>query len=226
MYIVTSTLTDPYKEDIHDTSDVYPDLEAANEAARQFGDVYGFGIDQEGLEAYEEELTSDGRLTIHMDNGEGNTFDVELKAKLEVTTSDEIVAEVNQQGKPEEEQELRHAEGVRERKTKSAFKEDQRYVYILTHEEYDTEEEDYGPVEIIGVYASVATANIAASVKATEDDVTSDDDEEDSSEEFNNWVERHDRFGCITISKDDGLHEHWRFTVTRHVVRGIKNFKL
>ena len=221
---MTSTLTDPYAPDVYDTSDVYPNPEAANEAARHFGDNYGFGKDDE-CDVYEEEFTGDGRLTIHMEGGEENTFDVEVEAKTEVVTADEGVAEVKQQGKPEGEQELPHAEGVRESKTKTALKEDQRYVYILTHQEYDTEEEDYGAEEIVGVYASVATANIVASVKATEGDVTPDEDEEDSSEEFTNWMERHDQFGCITISKDDGLHEHFRFTVTRHVVRGIKNFE-
>ena len=221
---MTSTLTDPYAPDVYDTSDVYPNLDAANEAARHFGDNYDFGIDDE-CDVYEEEFTNDGRLTIHMEGGEENTFDVEVEAKTEVVTADEGVAEVKQQGKAEGEQELRHAEGLLESKTKSALKEDQQYVYILTHQEYDTKEEDYEPEEIVGVYASVATANIAASVKATEGNVTADDDEEASSEECINWVERHDQFGCITISKDDGSHEHFRFTVTRHVVRGIKNFE-
>ena len=215
---MTSTLTDPYAPDVYDTSDVYTNLDAANEAARHFGDNYGFGINDE-CDVYEEDFTSDGRLTIHMEGGEENTFDVEVEAKTEVITADEGVAEVKQQGKPEGEQELRHAEGLRESKTKAALKEDQRYVYILTHQEYDTEEEDYGLEEIIGVYAFVATANIAASVKATEDH-----GEEDPSDELHKWVESYDQFGCVTLSLDDDIsdmNEQWRCTVTRHQVRNF-----
>ena len=217
---MTSTLTDPYNSDVHDTSDVYTNLEAANEAARHFGDDYGFGKDEE-CDVYEEEFTSDGRLTIHMEGGEENTFDVEVEARTEVAASDEVGTMVEQQGGPDGEQKPRHAEGVPESKTKPAKKE-REYVYVLTHEEYLTEVGDCGPAETIGVYWSVASANTAASIKATEDHTTSDDEEEDSSNEFSNWVECHDKFGCINISQDDGENGSWKCTVERHEVKGLK----
>lgn len=154
------------------------------------------GLNDEGdsYSVYQEKLTSDGRLVKHIED-EQYTYDVQVESRTLEGSVATGIAEVDAQleGKP--------IHGRQETNTKPVMNE-QRFVYIVTYEEWDREVGDLGPTEIVGVYGTVGRANTAAC--------------RSSEGEFNKWTESWDDVGCITIRVDD---EHWRCTVTRHTVQ-------
>ena len=200
---MTSTLSDPYSPDTHDVSDVFSTLEAANEAAKHFGDDYGFYADPNENDQYQEQLTSDGRIFIHMEGPEDHTFDVLVEARtLEVPATEE--------SQTTERQHKGLSEVLRRKK-------DQR-VYIVTHEDYDRSIRDWGHEEIIGVYGSVAKANIAARARMQDNLGGSEDEGSEGENEVNSPEESFDSEGAITLTAEDGAHEQWMCSVNSYKV--------
>lgn len=200
---MTSTLSDPYSPDTHDVSNVFPTLQAANEAAKHFGDDYGFYADPDENDEYQEQLTSDGRLVIHMEGGEEETFDVRVEARtLEVPATDA--------GQTTERQHKGLSEVERRKK-------DHR-VYIVTHEEYDHSIGDWGHEEIIGVYGSVAKANIAARARMKDNLGGSEDEGSEGENEVDSPEESFDSEGSVTLTAEDGIHQQWMCSVNSYKV--------
>ena len=180
-------------------------LEAANEAAKDFGGAYGFEGDKDSYAVYEEGMTQDGRFSKHIED-EQYTLDAQVETRTLVGSMDTGNTDANAPTEP------RHAGGKQEDKALPA-KREQHFVYIVTHEEYDQRTGDCGSVDIVGVYGSVTKANKAASKKAT------DDYDMPGSDEDSERQECYDNMGCITISQVDDGFESWSCTVKRHAVK-------
>lgn len=83
--MTTTPSDDPDSPDAFDIEDVLLNLEEANEAAKQLGDEYGSWADtgdsddSDENDENQEELTSDGRLVLHVQDEEGETGDIRVE---------------------------------------------------------------------------------------------------------------------------------------------------
>ena len=208
MYIVTLTLSTSSSHDECDVSNVFSTSEAANEAAKRFGKDYAFDYASDANDEYKEELTSDGRLTVHLQDRNEQTFEARVEARtLEVPAT--AAAETR---------ERRHKRLLLELERR---KKNQR-VYIVTNQAYDPMIQDLGSEEIIGVYGSVSKANVAAR-ETMKDNLggSEDEDEDEGSEDESDVDPREEGFdseGCITLTAAEGRCDQWMCSVNSYKV--------
>lgn len=99
---------------------------------------------------------------------------------------------------------------------------DARKTNIVTNQAYDPLIRDLGSEEIIGVYGSVAKANVAARETMKDNLGGSEDEDEDEGSEGESDVdpreEGFDSEGCITLTAAEGRYDQWMCSVNSYKV--------
>ena len=223
VYVIASTLTDPYNDDIHEVSEyVYVDLATANEAARCFGEKYECWTNQ-GDES-EEWMTDDGRWGADMDGGEGVILKVEV-LRREIVGND--TTGVREKGpcrlipKSEDKDKAQPLPPVTENsmqengsgpyynitsQTTDPTKQQHasiadRAIYVVTREAKSNDYNSYlEPLQVVGVYDSLQKANQAArELLRKEGWENSNDEDYGSGSDKVQWDERMGTGGTLKI---------------------------